>query len=94
VLLAVVAMAGSGLFDLGLLLAAAGQNFLLLYGAAAAALFRLGDRAWHPWLGGLGLAIVVALLIGRGGEGSLYPAVLILAGLGLAAVRARRRKPA
>ncbi len=94
VLLAVVAMAGRGLFDLGLLLAAAGQNFLLLYGAAAAALFRLGDRAWHPWLGGLGLAIVVALLIGRGGEGSLYPAVLILAGLGLAAVRARRRKPA
>ena len=92
VLLTVVAAVGLGVLGLAGLLAAAGQNFLLLYAAAAAALLRLGGRAWHRSLSLACLVLVAALLAGSGGAGAAYPAGLILAGLVIARAASRRRE--
>ena len=81
VLLCVVAVAGAGLADLGWLLGAAGLNFLLLYGGAAAALVRLTERNTYRALGWVSIALVVGLIILRGPGGIVYPALLMGAGL-------------
>ncbi len=92
VLLGVVLLAASGLLDLSALLGAAGQNFLLLYAGAAAALVRLGSRPGHKALGWLCLAMVTCMMAIRGPDGLYYPAILIALGLGVAVLR-RPRSP-
>lgn len=88
-LLTVVGLSFVGWLDLGELLAMAGQNFLLLYGGAAAALVQLSSKPWHRRLGWGGLFLVAVLVSARGGEGLLYPGCLIAVGLAVAGVRAR-----
>jgi amino acid efflux transporter len=89
-LLLVVLLSYQGIVDLAKLLAMAGQNFLLLYAGAAAALIRLGTAPWHRWLGWMCLMIVAALVAGKSGAALLYPAGLIATG-GLAAILRMRR---
>ncbi|WP_339115443.1 amino acid permease [Thioclava sp. GXIMD2076] len=91
VLLGVVTLVGSGLLDMAQLLAAAGQNFLLLYTGAAASLLRLERKALYRALSLLCLALVAALFIGRGGEGLAYPALLIALGLVIAKAQGKDR---
>lgn len=91
VLLLVTLLSHAGLLDLGRLLAVAGQNFLLLYGGAAAALIQLSDKRWHRRLGWWSLLLVTVLMAGRGVDGLYYPALLVGAGLAVAFVRMRHR---
>jgi len=93
VLLAVVLLAAEGVFDLGTLLAYAGQAFLLLYAGAAASLVRLSERRWQSILGVICLAICGMLALGRGINHMLYPATLIFAGLLVAVLQRRRMQP-
>lgn len=88
--LGVVFASGAGWLDLGGLLEAAGQNFLLLYAGAATALLRLAEKPWHRWLSGFCLFVVAAFLFARGGDGAAYPAGLLLAGSMIALVTTRR----
>lgn len=88
VLITMVVLASHEFFDLSGLLAAAGLNFLLLYGGASAALVVLATRLSHRVLAVVGIAVVVALLVLRGAEASYYPALVIVAGLIVAAIRA------
>lgn len=87
VLLAVIGLSASGVLDLGKLLGEAGQNFLLLYAGAAAALIRLSPRALHKALGWACLAMVAAILVYRGAGTLLYPAILVFLGLVVAFLR-------
>jgi amino acid efflux transporter len=64
------------------MLALAGQNFLLLYGFAAAALVTLG-RAPGDRLLALVAGVLVAALLTYSGSGLLYPAALAVAGIGV-----------
>lgn len=88
-LLSVVFLSYEGWLDLGGLLAIAGQNFLLLYAGAGAAMIPLGRKLWHRALGWGCLVLVAVLMAGRGLEGLYYPAILIGAGLAVAFVRSR-----
>ena len=81
VLLTVVLAASGGWVNLGGLLAAAGQNFILLYAGAALALMRLATRPAHRALGAVSLAVVAVVMSGRGLDGIFYSATLC--GLGL-----------
>jgi amino acid efflux transporter len=89
VLLGVVFLSFENILDIGSLLAIAGQNFLLLYAGAAAALVRLSSNKWSRALGWGSLALVAVLLAGRGLDGLLYPLLLITGGLLIALVRSR-----
>ncbi|GGB52436.1 amino acid permease [Tistrella bauzanensis] len=94
VLLAVIAADAAGLTGVETLLAIAGQNFLILYGVAAAALLRLADGSGIGlWAGrllaGLSVLLVVTLALAQGGS-LIYP--LVLAGLGWLAHRHARRR--
>ncbi|MEM0948549.1 MAG: amino acid permease [Pseudomonadota bacterium] len=82
VLISVVFASMFGWVHLEELLAAAGQNFILLYAGAALALLRLTSKSEHRILALLSLALVALIVSGRGLEGIVYPAGL--AGLGLA----------
>lgn len=79
--LCVIAASAAGWLDLGRLLEAAGQNFLLLYAGSAIALLRLGLRPWHRWLAIISLLVVAGLMAARLGEGLIYPLSLLGAGL-------------
>ncbi len=92
VLLLVTALSRSGVFSLATLLEAAGQNFLLLYAAAAAALITLSRRRGHRALGFLSIGLVAALIASRPIEALSYPLALVLAGLIIAMARTRRRR--
>lgn len=87
VLLAVVLTAAAGLIDLGRLLGAAGQNFLLLYAGAALALVRLARRPGHSILGWFCVALVAGLLAVRGLGGLYYPALLVALAFAVAVSR-------
>ncbi len=76
-----------GLFKLDHLLALAGQNFLLLYAGAAAALYRLSVRPAHRALAVLSLAMVAGLIIARGADGMFYPGVLIATAFAMSRLR-------
>jgi amino acid efflux transporter len=78
VLLLVLCAAWAGVFDLGALLATAGQNFLILYAAAALALMRLSDHRASRFLGSMGMTLVIVLIVARGISDTWYPAALIL----------------
>jgi amino acid efflux transporter len=88
VLLAVVLATAAGLLDLSLLLGAAGQNFLLLYAIAAAALIRLARVPGHIWLGWVCVVLVAGLIWFRGLSGLYYPAALVAWALLLVTLRA------
>lgn len=77
VLLLVTILSGVGGVPLGNLLVAAGQNFLLIYGIAAAALVKLALGVKGRLLGVLSLGLVLGLFIARGAEGALYPLALL-----------------
>lgn len=81
----------AGFMHLGALLAVAGQNFLLLYGAAAAVLIRTSPAAWQRRLGWLCIAVVGSIAAIRGLEGAFYPAVLVTAAALIAYTPARQR---
>lgn len=91
---AIVLMTIAGWHDyisLDALLAVAGQNFLLLYGAAAAVLIRTSRVAWQTGLGWFCIAIVAAVAFLRGFEGALYPTALVTAAALIAYNPARQR---
>lgn len=89
VLLVVVFLSTTQFLDLGLLLGAAGQNFLLLYAGAAAALIRLTRRPAHRGLATVSLVMVAGLILLRGISGMLYPATLVMLGLSVVLLRAQ-----
>lgn len=76
VLVSVSLFSYTGALDLGDLLAIAGMNFLLLYAAAAAALCRLSTVNRHRLVGIASILIVALLVVGRGLEHLMYPAIL------------------
>lgn len=79
---------------LGDLLVAAGQNFLLIYGIAAAALVRLALGPSGRLLGVLSLVLVLGLMLARGIEGALYPLTLIACAAIVAGMKRRQIEPA
>ncbi|MCA8881666.1 MAG: APC family permease [Rhodobacteraceae bacterium] len=83
--------AWADLIHLGLLLAVAGQNFLLLYGAAAAVLIRTSDVVWQKRLGWLCVMLVSCLVALRGLDGLLYPCALLSAAALIAQAPARQK---
>ena len=79
VLLGVSEMVRQDWLDLGQILGAAGQNFLIIYGASAAALFVLSRDVGARFAAALAVGIVVGLLALRGPAHIAYPALLIVA---------------
>lgn len=92
VLLTVVALSAFGSLELGVLLAAAGMNFLLLYAGAAAALLQLPGRDWHRVLSVASLGLVLLLIVGRGVEAIWYPVGLIGVAMAVAFLRENSQK--
>ena len=86
-LLMVVTGEAVGLIDIRGMLAVAGQNLLILYGMAGAALFRLSAHAGARATAALALALTGGLLLAEG-PAPAYP--LALAGAGWLTVRWRR----
>ncbi|AFK55104.1 APC family permease [Tistrella mobilis] len=84
VLLAVIAADAAGFSRVDVLLGIAGQNFLILYGVAAAALFRLSEGPGTRLLAAACVVLVAGLALAQGGS-VIYP--LVLAALGLAVQR-------
>jgi len=84
--LAVVAAEGVGVLDIRGMLAISGQNFLILYGLAGAALLRLSAHAGARATAALALALTVGLLLAEG-PAPAYP--LALAGAGWLMLRWR-----
>ncbi len=76
-LLVVLGATWMGLLELGSLLAIAGQNFLLLYAAAAMALMRLAHRTRERLLATVGILLVGGLVVARGLDGMFYPSGLL-----------------
>ena len=77
-------MAGEAveLIDIRNMLAVAGQNLLILYGMAGAALFRLSAHAGARATAALALALTAGLLIAEG-PAPAYPLALAMAGWAL-----------
>ena len=86
-LLLVLAAEAVGLLDIRSMLAVAGQNLLILYGMAGAALLRLSAQAASRIVAALALALTAVLLIAEG-PAPAYP--LALAGVGWLILRWRR----
>lgn len=86
-LLFVTSVSGMGVIDLGGLLAAAGMNFLLLYGCAALALIALSKAFSHRLVAVFALIITVGLVATRPLEALQYPAALVVLGLTIAALQ-------
>lgn len=77
-LVSVTIAAWAGAINLSDLLAMAGQNFLLLYAGVAAVLIRRSEMIGEFLLGWICVFITVGLISLRGGEGAMYPLVLLL----------------
>ncbi|MDY8109400.1 amino acid permease [Fulvimarina sp. 2208YS6-2-32] len=83
-----IGLDAADLVDVGNLFATAGQNFLLIYGISAAALFRLGRSLVDRAIAVVSIVVVAGLVIVAGLH-LFYPsALLVLAGV-LVAVRHR-----
>jgi amino acid efflux transporter len=89
VVLVLDAIAGIGLPRL---IGLAGQNFLILYGLTAAALFALSDRISHRLLSGAVIALCVALLLMQT-LALLYPLALAALAFGAHRLESRARNP-
>jgi len=81
-LLAVVALDALGILGIGRMLGMAGQNFLILYGIAAATLVLTARALGERLLAGISLAIVLALLA-PSGQSLVYPAAPAIAAVAL-----------
>jgi amino acid efflux transporter len=92
-LLGVLAFEWLGVLDIAGMLAIAGQNFFILYGLSALALWRLTDARWEQGLALLVTALVAALAVYED-SGVAYPIALALAGAALAKATQARRAPA
>jgi len=88
-LLFAITLAGSGILPLNALLEYAGQNFLIIYGVAAAVLLFAKSGAGSRAVACLALCVVLAILFFREPVAMIYPAVLVL--LALAASRLNSR---
>lgn len=75
-LVVVVVISAVGAFDLGTMLAMAGQNFLLIYGISALALGLSSPRLAEKILASVCIIEVVVLIGLRGAEGLIYPILL------------------
>lgn len=82
-LLAVIGMTGLGVLDIGQTLAAAGQNFLLLYAGAALSLLHLTNNLIYRVLSLFCLVLVAFLLFERGFHGAIYPVFIIISGFSI-----------
>lgn len=85
VLLVVIALAGAGLLPLHRLLEFAGQNFLILYGVAAIAVFRSVPLTVARLASGLSILLVFGIMSMREPAALAYP--LALAALGIIAAQ-------
>ena len=77
--LAVITAEGLGWLDIRNMLAVSGQNFLILYGVAGAALLRLSAHVGARAVAALALALTAALLLAEG-PAPAYPLALVGAG--------------
>lgn len=84
-LIVVVVMSAVGAFNLGTMLAVAGQNFLLIYGVSALALGICSRTVGEKILAGICVVEVFGLVVLRGGGGLVYP--LILCAIAMVIVR-------
>ena len=91
-LIFVTALAYSGALNLQELLAMAGLNFVLLYAGAAIALAALSSRSRDRALSAGSMLIVLALILGGEVTDLLYPSVLIVLALFIAATRSFRSR--
>jgi amino acid efflux transporter len=90
-LLLVVALDAVVGFGLPRLIGLAGQNFLILYGLTAAALFALSQRFFHRVLAGAVIALCAALLL-MDSSALLYPLALTALALGAHQLSSRERR--
>ncbi len=87
----VIILDWSGFLGLESMLFFAGQNFLVLYGFAAAAYFRVSNNLPERLLAIVAVAIVVTLVAIQG-LFAIYPATLIILGVIIVQFRKRARK--
>ncbi len=80
-----------GFFGLGRMLALAGQNFIILYGAAALSLFVLSSHFVEKLLALFSVCLVTALVTMQG-INAVYPSALIAIGLFVGWANERRMK--
>lgn len=91
-LAAVIGASGVGLFRLDWMLALSGQNFLILYGVAAMALFRVGRNLLERMLA-VGVGLLALALVLAQGLAIAYPLALVALGILVAELRAGRLAP-
>jgi amino acid efflux transporter len=89
VLIAAIVFAAAGILPLSRLLEFAGQNFLILYGFAAVALFSASTNIGIRMVAALATLIVLGLLAMREPWAMVYPLGLILLSLGASRLVAR-----
>lgn len=91
-LISVTLLSYSGSLHLGELLAMAGMNFVLLYAGAAVSLAALSIRSRDRALSAASMLIVLALLLGSPAVDLLYPSILFILALFIAATRSYRSR--
>jgi amino acid efflux transporter len=91
-LLLAITLAGSGVLPLNALLEYAGQNFLIIYGVAAAVLLCAKSGAGSRAVASLALCVVLAILFFREPVAMIYPAALVLLALIASRMTARKRR--
>lgn len=89
----VLLLASLGAFDMGEMIALAGQNFLILYGLSAAVLYALAQTNFDRALAAVVVAIVGGLLAMQG-LALAYPLLLVIGGTAFELLRIRRRRAA
>lgn len=82
-LLLVLLASFAGFIDLATMLGLAGQNFLLLYGVAAAALIKSTTAARERWLGWFCIALIGTVAVAHGVQGMAWPVFLLLVSLAI-----------
>ncbi len=79
-----------GWINISFMMGLAGQNFLLMFGIAAAAMFTLAQQASDRLIAGAAFVLVIVLVILEG-QLLLYPAALIVLGIGIAKIRSQQQ---
>ncbi len=83
-------MASIGLLPLHSLLEYAGQNFLILYGLAAIALF-YAKVGWKSRIASaLAIVVVIGILMLRDFSAMVYPSTLVIIGVSISFITSRR----
>jgi amino acid efflux transporter len=91
-LLLAITLAGSGVLPLNALLEYAGQNFLIIYGVAAAVLLYAKSGVGSRAVASLALCVVLAILFFREPVAMIYPAALVLLALLASRMTAGKRR--